>query len=79
MNFERIDTLIVCGGTTGGCVRATVIDAFQNGFRTIVPKECTFDMDKEAYEVNLKDIDKRYGDVMLTDELVQKLQELYGK
>ena len=79
LNFHSVDTLILCGGTTGGCVRATVVDAFQNGFRAMVPKECTFDMDTEAYEVNLKDIDKRYGDVMAVDELIQKLRNVYGK
>jgi maleamate amidohydrolase len=78
LNLERIDTVIVCGGTTGGCVRATVVDAFQNGIRVVVPRECTFDMDEEAHRVNLNDINKRYGDVLYSEELVQEIRDAYG-
>jgi len=75
--LERIDSLIVCGGTTGGCVRATAVDAFQHGFRVSVPRECTIDMDPNAYEVNLQDIDKRYGDVVALEELLAQLKDRF--
>lgn len=59
-----VDTLIVCGATTSGCIRATVVDALQNGFRPIVPVECVGDRSSEAHRANLLDIQGKYGDVV---------------
>lgn len=59
-----IDTLIVTGCTTSGCVRATVVDALQHGFRAIVPRECVGDRAPEQHAANLVDIDGKYGDVV---------------
>lgn len=67
---ERVDTLIVTGCTTSGCVRATVVDACQYGFRVIVPREAVSDRAIEPHEANLFDMDSKYADVMnLTDVL----------
>lgn len=57
------DTVIVCGCTTSGCVRATVVDALQHGFRAIVPRQCVGDRSAAQHHANLIDIDAKYGDV----------------
>ena len=58
------DTLIVCGASTSGCVRATVVDAMQHGLAPIVPRECVGDRSPRAHEQALDDIGGRYGDVV---------------
>lgn len=58
------DTLIVCGASTSGCVRATVVDAIQHGLSPIVPRECVGDRSARAHEQALSDIGGRYGDVV---------------
>ena len=63
------DTLVVCGASTSGCVRATVVDAMQHGFAPIIPRECVGDRSVAAHEQSLADIGGRYGDVMGVDEV----------
>jgi len=58
------DTLIVCGASTSGCVRATVVDAMQHGLSPIIPRECVGDRSSRAHEQALSDMDGRYGDVV---------------
>ena len=70
-----VDTLIVVGCSTSGCVRATAVDGCQYGFRVIVPRQCVGDRAPEPHEANLFDIDSKYGDVMEADEVLQWLQE----
>jgi nicotinamidase-related amidase len=72
------DSLIVTGASTSGCVRATVVDAIQHGYRPIVPREAVGDRNPAAHEANLYDIDAKYGDVVSTDEVVAHLEELAG-
>ena len=71
-----VDTLIVTGCSTSGCVRATAVDGCQYGFRVIVPRECVGDRAVEPHEANLFDIDSKYGDVMETAEVLRWLQEV---
>ncbi|RAI58113.1 isochorismatase family protein [Roseicella frigidaeris] len=61
---ERVDTVIVAGCITSGCVRASVIDAFSLGFRVMVPEDCVGDHDPVAHAQNLKDVERRYADVI---------------
>ncbi len=61
---ERVDTVIVTGCITSGCVRASVIDAFSLGFRVMVPHDCVGDHDPAAHQQNLTDVDRRYADVI---------------
>lgn len=68
-----VDTLVVCGATTSGCVRATVVDALQHGFRPIVPAECVGDRSPEAHEANLLDIQGKYGDVVTLERVLEYL------
>ncbi|MDO8278153.1 MAG: isochorismatase family protein [Burkholderiaceae bacterium] len=59
-----VDSLIVCGATTSGCVRATVVDGCMAGYRVFVPRECVGDRAQGPHEANLFDIDAKYGDVI---------------
>jgi nicotinamidase-related amidase len=72
------DSLIVTGASTSGCVRATVVDALQHGYRPIVPREAVGDRNAAAHEANLYDIDAKYGDVVSVDEVLEHLEELAG-
>ena len=64
----RADTLLVAGGTTSGCVRATVTDAFSLGYRVAVVHECTFDRATLTHKVNLFDMHAKYANVLSLDE-----------
>ena len=75
---NRCDSLIVTGASTSGCVRATVVDALQHGYRPIVPRDAVGDRNPAAHEANLFDIDAKYGDVVSVDEVLAHLNELAG-
>ena len=71
-----VDTLIVTGATTSGCVRATAVDALQYGFRPVVPREAVGDRNPDAHEANLYDVDAKYGDVVSVEETLKYLEEV---
>lgn len=71
-----VDTLLVCGATTSGCVRASVVEAFSYGFRVAVVEECTFDRAPTPHKVNLWDMHSKYADVMRLAEVVDYLENL---
>ena len=64
LTYERIDTVIVTGMTTSGCVRATVVDAFSQNYYVIVPEECVADRSVVSHKVNLFDMHMKYADVV---------------
>lgn len=68
-----IDTIIVTGVTTSGCVRATVVDGFSNNFRVIVPAECVGDRAALPHKVSLFDMDMKYADVMDLNEVLDHI------
>jgi maleamate amidohydrolase len=72
------DSLIVTGASTSGCVRATVVDAIQHGYRPIVPREAVGDRNPDAHAANLYDIETKYGDVVSVDDLIAQMEELAG-
>ena len=74
----RADTVIVTGATTSGCVRATVVDAVQHGYPTLVPRECVADRAPAPHEASLFDINEKYGDVVHLDDVLAYLQALPG-
>lgn len=76
LTMKAVDTLIVTGCTTSGCVRATVMDALAHGFRPIVPLETVGDRAQEPHEANLFDIGAKYGDVVLLSEVLEYLEKL---
>ena len=67
----RIDTLVVTGCTTSGCVRATVVDGCSYGYRVIVPRECVGDRAMGPHEANLFDMDQKYADVVSLAEAME--------
>jgi len=74
----QVDTVIVTGCTTSGCVRATVVDAFSYGFRVIVPRQCVGDADEGPHNQNLADVERRYADVVDLADAVTYLRNLPG-
>jgi nicotinamidase-related amidase len=76
MVARRVDTLIVTGGATSGCVRATVVDGFSRGYRVIVPEECVADADAPAHFANLRDMARKYADVITVSEAEGQLRNL---
>jgi maleamate amidohydrolase len=61
---QAIDTVIVTGCTTSGCVRATVVDAFSHGLRVLVAADCCGDADEQQHRSNLDDVGRRYADIV---------------
>ena len=73
---HHVDTLIITGCTTSGCVRATAVDACQNGFRPIVVREAVGDRSVAAHEQSLFDLDAKYADVVGVEDAVAYLEKL---
>ena len=71
-----VDTLILAGCSTSGCVRAGALDGVQHGYRVIVPRECVGDRHDGPHDANLFDINAKYGDVVGRDEVIQYLTNL---
>lgn len=67
------DTVVLCGGTASGCVRASAIDAFSHGFRLCVVEEATFDRSATSRAVNLYEIDQKYGNVIGVESAIELL------
>lgn len=76
---RRIDTLIITGCITSGCVRATAVDALQSGLHAIVVRQAVGDRDTLLHEISLSDIDSRYGDVMDVEDVLEYLEEYTKK
>lgn len=72
---QRIDTVIITGGSTSGCVRATVVDSLSNGFRTIVPVECVADVHESPHYANLYDMEVKYADVLPVADVLSWLKD----
>lgn len=70
-----VDTVIVTGLSTSGCVRATVVDAVSHGFATVVVRDAVGDRDERPHEANLFDMGAKYADVLSADEVVDHLSE----
>jgi maleamate amidohydrolase len=74
----RINSLIICGESTSGCVRASTVDAYSYGFHNVLVEECTYDRSKLSHKVNLFDLHHKYADVMHVDEVLAHLDGLAG-
>ena len=79
LNHEQIDTVILCGATTSGCVRATAVDLLQNGWPAIVPRECVADRAQAPHDANLFDIDAKYADVVSLEDALSYVESVPGK
>ena len=65
----NVDSVIISGVTTSGCVRATALDSLQNNFLTLVAEDCVGDRDLNAHRANLFDLQSKYADVVLSDKI----------
>jgi maleamate amidohydrolase len=68
-----VNTLIYCGNSTSGCVRASVVDGYNAGYSTAVVEECVFDRNWLSHKMNLFDLNSKYADVMFLDEVLHYL------
>lgn len=73
---RRIDTVIVVGGATSNCIRATVFDASSSNFRTLVPQEAVFDRIPVSHAISLFDMDRQFADVVTVAETVAYLNQI---
>ncbi|MFQ6111344.1 MAG: isochorismatase family protein, partial [Nitrospinota bacterium] len=73
---EQVDTLIITGCVTSGCIRASSIDSMQHGFQTILPMECIADRAQEPHEANLFDIGAKNADVLPLKEVMDYLKAM---
>ena len=71
---QAVDSVILCGATTSGCIRATAIDLLQYGYPTLVPRECVGDRAQAPHDANLFDIQAKYADVVSLDGALAYLE-----
>jgi maleamate amidohydrolase len=76
---KRINSLIICGESTSGCVRASTVDAYSYGFHNVVVEECSYDRSLISHKVNLFDLHHKYADVMHIEEVLAHLDGLAGE
>jgi nicotinamidase-related amidase len=74
-----VDSLIICGESTSGCVRASTVDAYSYAFHNVLVEECTYDRSMLSHKVNLFDLHHKYADVMHVEEVVAHLESLVRK
>jgi maleamate amidohydrolase len=73
---QDIDSVVLCGATTSGCIRATAIDLLQYGWPTLVPRECVGDRARAPHESNLFDIQAKYADVVGVEDALEYLRRV---
>lgn len=71
-----VDTVVVTGATTSGCVRATAVDAVQSGFNVLVPRDCCADRASAPHEASLYDIGQKYGDITDSADVIDWIERL---
>jgi maleamate amidohydrolase len=76
---KAVDTLVVTGCTTSGCVRGTVVDGFAYNFKVVVPEECVYDRSPVSHAVNLFDMAAKYADVRPTADIITLIDGLGAK
>lgn len=74
LTWRGVDTVVVTGGSTSGCVRATAVDALSHGYRAIVPEECVADKHESYHYANLTDLQLKYADVTSAQEVIDWLE-----
>jgi nicotinamidase-related amidase len=74
--YHRVDTVIVTGAATSGCVRATVVDAGSYNYYVIVPEQCVSDRSDASHRMSLFEMDQKYGDVVDVEAVLEYLQGL---
>jgi maleamate amidohydrolase len=74
-----VDTIVMCGATTSGCIRATAVDLLQYGYPTLVPRECVGDRAQAPHEANLVDIQAKYADVVSIEDALAYIESVSRK
>lgn len=70
-----VRTVVMGGATTSGCLRASAVDAYSNGFKVCIAEECCFDRNPLSHKVNLFDLNAKYADVMRVDAILSQMRE----
>ena len=78
LTWHKVDTVVVTGGSTSGCIRATAVDSLSRGYRTIVPIECVADKHESYHFANLTDLLIKYADVVNVSEVYDWLEAYEG-
>lgn len=78
LTWHKVDTLVITGGSTSGCVRATAVDSLSHGYRTIVPIECVADKHESYHFANLTDLLIKYADVVPVSEVHEAIAGYQG-
>lgn len=73
--WHQVDTVIITGGSTSGCIRTTAVDSLSRGYRTIVPEECVADKHESYHYANLTDLSLKYADVLEVQEVFDWLEQ----
>ena len=73
--WHQVDTVVLTGGSTSGCIRATAVDSLSRGYRTIVPEECVADKHESYHFANLTDLSLKYADVVDVGEVLAWLDK----
>jgi maleamate amidohydrolase len=75
MVWHKVDTVIITGGSTSGCVRATAVDSLSRGYKTIVPQECVADKHESFHYANLTDLHLKYADIVTVNDVQNWLEK----
>jgi maleamate amidohydrolase len=75
LSVQSIDTVLLCGTSVSGCVRATAIDAFMRDIRPMIVRECVADRSSTVLEANLFDLEQKYADIVSLEEVLHYLRE----
>lgn len=78
LRYDEVDTVVICGVSTSGCVRAGAVDAFSHNLRPILVEEACGDRSPAAHRANMFDMDMKFCDVEPLDYVLERLQALYG-
>lgn len=76
--WHKVDTVVITGGSTSGCIRATAVDALSRGYRAIVPEQCVADKHESYHYANLTDLSLKYADVLELQEVIDWLDAQAG-
>lgn len=76
LTFGGVDTCVIVGCTTSGCIRASVVDSMQHNYKTVVVNDCVADRALAPHEANLFDIQQKYADVLSKKDVIVQLQKL---
>ena len=79
LRYDRVDTVVMIGVSTSGCVRQAAVDAFSHNFRVTVVEEACGDRSRSAHRANLFDIDMKFGDVEYIDDVIGELESRFGQ